>query len=170
MRDGRIWWRCDGSPSATEHALDGVAASIEAGREAILPASVRLGRDVRHRTFSLDLSADGIAVITLVAVQDRGTWHVEQTAPAENRLSDPRSARTRRDDIGVGQSMDLRGPPAARSADGLLMFPPLPPDAHRCAFTAELSIRTCVGGPPAVASAWNMSTHTPFAAQRTKRL
>ena len=59
----------------------------------------------------------------------------------------------------VGQSMDLRGPPAARSADGLLMFPPLPPDAHRCAFTAELSIRTCAGGPPAVASAWNMSTH-----------
>ena len=31
-------------------------------------------------------------------------------------------------------------------------------------------IRTCAGGPPAVASAWNMSTHTPFAAQRTKRL
>ena len=61
---------------ATEHALDGVAASIEDGREAILPASVRLGRDVRHRTLSLDLSADGIAVITLVAVQDRGTWHL----------------------------------------------------------------------------------------------
>ena len=38
--------------------------------------SVRLGRDVRHRTLSLDLSADGMAVVTLVAVQDRGTWHL----------------------------------------------------------------------------------------------
>src|SRR6187551_2401248 len=57
-------------------ALDGVAASIKDGREAILPASVRLGRDVRHRALSLDLSADGIAVITLIAVQDRGTWHL----------------------------------------------------------------------------------------------
>ena len=36
--------------------------------------SVRLGRDVRP--LSLDLSADGIAVVTLVAVQDRGTWHL----------------------------------------------------------------------------------------------
>jgi hypothetical protein len=34
-------------------------------------------------------------------------------------------------------------------------------DAHRCAFTAELSTKTCAGGPPAVASAWNMST--PYA-------
>jgi hypothetical protein len=57
-------------------SLDGVAASIEDGRETILPVSVRLGRDVRHRTHSLDLSADGIAVITVIAVQDRGTWHL----------------------------------------------------------------------------------------------
>ena len=68
---------------ATEHALDGVAVSMEDGREAILPASVRLGRDVRHRALSLDLSVDGIAVITLVAVQDRGTrWHLFE----QNRL------------------------------------------------------------------------------------
>ncbi len=56
------------------------------------------------------------------------------------------------------------------AADRLLKFPPLPPDAQRCAFTAELSISTCAGGPPADASAWKMSIQTPFAAQRTKRL
>ena len=157
---------------ATEHTLDGVAASIEDGRKAILPVSVRLGRDVRHRTLSLDLSADGIAVVTLVAVQDRGTWHLFEQNRSSGAIGYLTPGQQERDGttLRVGQSMDLRGPPAARSADGLLMFPPLPPDAHRCAFTAELSIRTCAGGPPAVASAWNMSTHTPFAAQRTKRL
>jgi putative ABC transport system substrate-binding protein len=47
--------------------------------------------------------------------------------------------------------VDLSGASAARSADSLILLPPLPPDAQRCAFTAELSIKTCAGGPPAEA-------------------
>src|SRR4051812_12876625 len=35
------------------------------------------------------------------------------------------------------------------TADGLIFLPPFPPAAERCALTAELSIRTCAGGPPA---------------------
>src|SRR5215204_7744548 len=67
----------------------------------------------------------------------------------------------------IRQRVNLGRAPAARSADGLRIFPPLAPEAERWAFTAELSMRRCAGGPPARASAWNRSTHTPFAAQRT---
>ena len=70
----------------------------------------------------------------------------------------------------IGQGVDLGRAPAARAADRLIALPPLPPDAERCAFTAEESMSTCAGGPPARASAWKRSTQTPFAAQRTKRL
>src|SRR5258706_16095366 len=55
---------------APEHALDGVAVGVEIGREAILPATVGLGRDVGCRALALDLATDGIAVIALVAMQD----------------------------------------------------------------------------------------------------
>ena len=46
-------------------------------------------------------------------------------------------------------------------------LPPFPPQAERCALTAEESMRTCAGGPPACASAWKRSTQTPLRAQRT---
>jgi len=32
---------------------------------------------------------------------------------------------------GVGQRMDFCGPPAARAADRLIVFPPFPPEAQR---------------------------------------
>lgn len=51
-----------------------------------------------------------------------------------------------------------------------LRSPPFPPAAQRCALTAELSISTSAGGPPALAKVWKISDHTPLAAQRTKRL
>jgi hypothetical protein len=74
-------------------------------------------------------------------VQDRGTWHLFEQNRSSGAIGYLTPGQQERDGttLGVGQSMDLRGSPAARSADGLLMFPPLPPDAHRCAFTAELS-------------------------------
>lgn len=39
----------------------------------------------------------------------------------------------------VGQGMNLGRPSAARSSDGLPIFPPFPPDAERCALTDVLS-------------------------------
>ena len=67
----------------------------------------------------------------------------------------------------IRQGVDLGRTPAARTPNRLLALPPLPPDAERCAFTAEESMSTWAGGPPARASAWKRSTQTPFAAQRT---
>lgn len=70
----------------------------------------------------------------------------------------------------VGQGVDFGGAAAARAADRLVPLPPFPPEAQRCAFTAEESINTSAGGPPAVAKAWNRSDQMPLAAQRWKRL
>jgi hypothetical protein len=39
---------------------------------------------------------------------------------------------------------------AARAANGLIFLPSSPPLAERCAFTAEESMRTSAGGPPAL--------------------
>lgn len=69
--------------------------------------------------------------------------------------------------VRIGQRVDFRRASAARATDGLIFLPPFPPEAERCAFTAEESIRTSVGGSPAWASAWNRSDQTPLAAQRT---
>lgn len=67
----------------------------------------------------------------------------------------------------VCQSVDFRGVPATRPADRLVVLPLWRP-ALRCA--AELSIKTCAGGPPAGARISKISTQTPFAAHRTNRL
>ena len=42
----------------------------------------------------------------------------------------------------VGERVDFRRAPTTGAADRLALLPPLPPDAQRCAFTAELSIST----------------------------
>ena len=73
---------------AAEHALDGIAVTIEVGREAILPASVDLGRDVRRGPLALDLSADSITVIPLVAVQNFGRREVVEQGIGGNAVRD----------------------------------------------------------------------------------
>ena len=79
--------------------------------------------------------------------------------------------------LAIGDGMDpfdklrtglaLRPPPAG--PDRLVLRPPFPPAAERCAFTCVLSISTSVGGPPAAANVSN-TRQTPLAAQRTLRL
>ena len=50
---------------AAEHALDGVSAAVEEGREAVFPDAVGLGRDVGEGPAAADLAADGVAVVAL---------------------------------------------------------------------------------------------------------
>ena len=127
--------RCNPSEvlETSEHALDGVAIAIEVGREAVLPAPVDLGRDVGCGALALDLLADGIGVIALVTMQDFGrTQPVEQGIRryAIGHLAAGQQERDRAAEA-VGQGMDFRGPSAARTADRLGEFPPLPPEAQR---------------------------------------
>lgn len=73
--------------------------------------------------------------------------------------------------LSIRERMDFRCSAAARPTYRLALLPPLfPPDAERCAFTAELSMSTCAGGPSAVARIWNNAAQTPFSAHLTNRL
>jgi len=101
----------------------------------------------------LDPAPEAIGVVAFVGVdQDVGREMAQKpfARPAIGDLTAGEDKRTRPADA-VGQGMDLRRPSAARTADGLAPFPPLPPLAHRCALTAEESSRTAAGGPPAAA-------------------
>ena len=115
---------------APEHALDGVAVAIERGREARFPDPVDLGRNVGSRPHGLDLAANGVTIIALVAVQDRCCRHLLQQglgggAVGHLTAGQQKSYGTAKP---ICQSVDLGGPPAARPANGLPEFPPFPPD------------------------------------------
>jgi hypothetical protein len=130
-----------------KYALDSAAAAVEDRREARLPAPVALGRDVRGSSARLDLPVDGVAVVALVGVQKAAGWQMLQekrARPGASNLSVGQQEGERATEL-VGERM-VGCPSAARTADGLALLPPLPPDAQRCAFTAELSIDTWAGG------------------------
>ena len=76
---------------------------------------------------ALEQSFAGRAVSDMTARQHEGEWTT----------------------LSIRQRVDLRRATAARAADRLIGLPPFPPEAERCALTAELSMRTCAGGPPA---------------------
>ena len=118
---------------APEHALDGVAISVEDGRKAVLPASIGLGRNVRRGALALDLATDGVAVVTLVAVQDRRFGHLVEQGVGGGAVGHLAASQQEGDRAAeaIGQRMDLRGAPAARSTDRLGELPPLPPAAQR---------------------------------------
>jgi hypothetical protein len=111
----------------------------------------------------------GVAVVSLVSMQDVARGRPSEKLHPRRAIGDVPAGKHEGDwpALGVCQRMDFGRAPAARAADGLIFLPPFPPEAERCAFTAELSMRSCAGGPPACASAWNKSTQTPLAAQRT---
>lgn len=117
----------------SEHALDGVAVAIEDWREAVLPAPVGLGWDVRRRSFALDLAADGVAVIALVATQDGGCGHLVEQRIGGRAVGHLAAGQEERDGAAelVGERVDFRRAPAARAADRLRDLPPFPPEALR---------------------------------------
>ena len=155
-----------------EHALDGVSTAVQIGREAAFPAALDLGRDVGRGSLGLDLPAHGVGVVALVPLHQVGRRHLVQQSLRSRAVGDLAAGQQEGDRTArrVGQGVDLRRPPAAGLPDRLTALPHFPPEAQRCAFTAELSIRSSAGGPPAPASAWNMSAQTPLAAHRWKRL
>ena len=118
---------------ASEHAFDGVAMAIEIGREAALPAPVGLGRDVGGSALCLDLSAHGVAVVALVAVQDLSGSEVVEQGVGGDAIGHLAAGQEERDRAAeaVGQRMDFCGPSAARAPDRLALLPPFPPEAQR---------------------------------------
>jgi hypothetical protein len=64
----------------------------------------------------------------------------------------------------------LRVAPSARTANSLLLLPPFPPAAERCALTCVESIIWVSVDRPVRASSRNRFSQMPRRAQRTKRL
>jgi hypothetical protein len=108
-----------------EHALDCVAVAIEEGRETVLPPAIGFGRNVWHGVSRLDLSADGVAVVTLVAMQNVAARELRQKLCACRAIRDL-AAGEHEDDrsaLGVRQRMDFGRASAPRAADRLCAFP-----------------------------------------------
>ncbi len=140
---------------AAEHALYGVAIAVEDWRETALPAAIGLGRNVGRGASGLDLSAHGVAVIALVAVDEDSFGEPFQQGICGAAISDLAAGQqeSQWSAVAIGERVDLGRPPTARAPDGLVQLPPFPPAAQRCALTAEESIKTCAGGPSAEARA-----------------
>ena len=139
----------------TEHPFDSVAASVKVWREAAFPDAIGFRRDIRRRTLGFDFPAYRVRVITLVAMHEIGRGHLIEQGVGGNAVRHLPAGQQKRDGAAVliGQRVDFGGASTARAADRLALLPPFPPDAQRWAFTAEESINSSAGGPPAVASA-----------------
>ena len=70
----------------------------------------------------------------------------------------------------ICKCVNLRVAPSARAANSLLLLPPFPPAAERCAFTCVESIICVSVDRPFLASSLNRCSQMPRRAQRTKRL
>jgi hypothetical protein len=99
---------------AAEHALDGIAMTVEIGRETALPATVGLGRDIGGSAHGFDLAAHGVAVIALVGVQDFGTDKMVEQGIGGDTIGHLATGQQEchRAAEAVGQGVDFGGPSA----------------------------------------------------------
>ena len=118
---------------AAEHALDGVAVAVEHGREAVFPDAIALRWNVRRGPQALDLSANGIAVVALISIQNIGCGHPVEQRVGGNAIRHLAAGQEERDRAAepIGERVDFRGAPAARATDRLIVLPPFPPEALR---------------------------------------
>ncbi len=138
-----------------EHPLDGIAIAIEHRREAVLPRPGDFRRNVGCGAMRLDFLAHGIGVVTFIALDDSSPFDLFEQGVGRGAIGNLAASQQEgnRAAACVGQGVDLGRAAAARAADRLALLPPFPPEAQRCAFTAEESINTSAGGPPAVTRA-----------------
>src|SRR5262245_19660602 len=72
--------------------------------------------------------------------------------------------------LSICECVNLRVAPSARAANSLLLLPPFPPAAERCALIWVESIICISVERPLPASSRNSFSHMPRRAQRAKRL
>lgn len=127
-----------------KHAFNGVSITVKRGRKARFPSPIALRWDIWSSAHFLDLPAYSIAVIALIAMQDDSLRHLVEQRVGGSTIRDLPAGQEERDWPAqwIGKRVDLGGPATARAAYRLIALPPLPPEAQRCAFTAELSIKT----------------------------
>lgn len=95
----------------------------------------------------LELLAQVVAVVGLVAEQLRGALGTPQQAPTERIVV--RLAAGQEDgekvSLSICECVDLRVAPGARAAGRLALRPPFPPRAERCALPAATSLYQSTG-------------------------
>lgn len=154
-----------------EEALDQVAAAVECWVDGALEASARGGRDVRPGSSLSDEIDNGIAVVSSVGDHIRSGGELQEQigdgTPVMGLTS--RQGQADRKTVLVDHGMDLGAQSSTRAADGVILAPFLPPAACWCARTMDESTSWREAGDLAAKASKTVS-HTPFLAQRLKRL
>jgi len=166
--------RCDPPEvfEATEATLDNIAPFIGALAEAVEGDPVGFVWNDRLRAPIDNFGAKAVAVVSLIANEGRHGWRKFQKGRRCGDIcvlawSEMKCARSA---IRIAQRVDFRGPPAARAANRLLMLPPFPPLAERCALIEVESMDKVTLSPPQRASASKIACQCPRLAQRLNRL
>jgi hypothetical protein len=126
---------CDAAKvlEATEAALDDISCLVCGRAEWVDNDTVGFVGDHRHCATIADVGAQGVAVIGFVGEEgghERGKsqniWRGGDVGGlAWGEVKDDRPAER------IAQRMDFRRSTTARPADGLILFPPFPPEAQR---------------------------------------
>ena len=156
---------------STEGALDDIPGPISDGVEGMFAFASRVVGDDRLTAAPPQQGAQRITIIGGIG-QTALRGHIghqfgpDRGVPAMARADDqpPRAA------VLIDRGMDFSRAPAPRPSDRLLLRPPFPPAADRCALTGVASSSSATGGPPASDSRANTPSQTPLRAQRTNRL
>ena len=95
---------------------------------------------------------------------------MDRRAPIINRCRVARHGEVQRAALAVDDRVDFRAAPAAADTDRLILLPPFPPAAERCALMWVESIICVSVERPRRDNSWNILSHIPRFAQCTKRL
>jgi hypothetical protein len=136
------------------------------------PFSVRFVRNDTFCTACSQPPSQFRAVISLVAEQPlRGLTHAYEglghRTIMRRAVGQQEGNKT---SFGISDSVDFRIAPATRASDCLILLPPFPPEAERCALICVESIICVSVDRPRRDNSVNILSHTPRLAQRTKRL
>ena len=135
---------CDAAPvlKAAEHSLDRVAQSVGVAIEGVGALSGRVVGNDGARAASDQEEAELVAVVGGIGCTQPGRWERRNERLSDRRIAPLSRGYVQREGTAaaIDNSMDFCRSPAARAADRLVVGPPFPPAAERCALAVVLSI------------------------------
>jgi len=119
---------CGNAPEVFEpakHAFDGIATSIQIGREAVLPLAIGLWWNVRNTALHLDLMTYRVAVVTPVTMHHQVGWQTLKHGRCRSAVSNMSTGQhqAQRAAHVIAQDMDLGGASTTRATNCLGCLP-----------------------------------------------